>query len=70
LIFSEVVLDNPDALRELHREFVNAGSEVIEALTYYALRDKLKVIGREDDLEPINKKALQIAMEIKQEFKG
>jgi betaine-homocysteine S-methyltransferase len=66
----EVVLENPEALRELHREFVNAGSEVIEAFTYYAHRDKLRVIGREGDLEPLNRQALQIAKEVQQEFKG
>ncbi|KAI6174973.1 Homocysteine methyltransferase [Aphelenchoides bicaudatus] len=65
----EVVLDNPEALRELHREFVNAGSEVIEAFTYYAHRDKLRIIGREGDLEPLNKQALKIAKEVAQEFK-
>lgn len=66
----EVVLDNPGALKELHREFVNAGSEVVEAFTYYAHRDKLRIIGRENDLEPLNRQALQIANDIKQEFKG
>jgi len=65
----EVVLDNPEALRELHREFVNAGSEVIEAFTYYAHRDKLRIIGREHDLEPLNRQALKIAKEVAQEFK-
>lgn len=66
----EVVLENPEALRELHREFVNAGSEVVEAFTYYAHRDKLRVIGREGDLEPLNRQALKIAKEVQQEFKG
>ncbi|MGH7204297.1 MAG: homocysteine S-methyltransferase family protein, partial [Candidatus Levyibacteriota bacterium] len=37
----EVVLDYPDAVRELHREFLRAGSDVMEAFTYYAHRDKL-----------------------------
>jgi len=65
----EVVLENPDALRELHREFVNAGSEVVEAFTYYAHRDKLRVIGREKDLEPMNRQALRIAKEVAVEAK-
>src|SRR5271165_7257678 len=34
----EVVLDFPDALRELHREFLRAGADVMVALTYYAHR--------------------------------
>ncbi|KAI6179856.1 Homocysteine methyltransferase [Aphelenchoides besseyi] len=65
----EVVLENPEALREVHREFVNAGSEVVEAFTYYAHRDKLRVIGRENDLEPLNRQALKIAKEVAQEAK-
>jgi betaine-homocysteine S-methyltransferase len=63
----EVVLDYPDALRELHREFLRAGSEVMVAFTYYAHREKLRVIGREKDLEPMNRQALRIAKEIAQE---
>ena len=43
---------------QLHRDFVHAGSDVVEALTYYAHREKLRVIGREQDLEPINRRAL------------
>ena len=47
----EVILDEPDALRQLHREFLRAGSDVMVALTYYAHRDKLRGVGRGDDLE-------------------
>lgn len=57
----EVVLDHPEVVTQLHRDFVHAGSEVVEALTYYAHREKLRVIGREADLAPINRQALQIA---------
>lgn len=57
----EVVLDHPDAVLELHREFLRAGSDVVEALTYYAHRDKLRIIGREDDLESMNREALKLA---------
>jgi betaine-homocysteine S-methyltransferase len=63
----EVVLDYPDAVRELHREFLRAGSEVMVAFTYYAHREKLRVIGREKDLEPMNRHALRIANEIAKE---
>jgi betaine-homocysteine S-methyltransferase len=60
----EVVLDAPDAVRELHREFLRAGSDVMVAFTYYAHRDKLRTIGREDDLEPLNRQALRLAREV------
>src|SRR5712692_9612322 len=60
----EVVLDSPDAVKELHREFLRAGAEVMVALTYYAHRDKLKTIGREGDLERLNRQAVRLAREV------
>ena len=63
----EVVLDHPEVVAQLHRDFVHAGSDVVEALTYYAHREKLRVIGREADLERINRRALEIAQAVAQE---
>jgi betaine-homocysteine S-methyltransferase len=60
----EVVLENPDAVKQLHREFLWAGSDVMLALTYYAYRDKLKAIGREGDLEALNRQAVRLAREV------
>jgi methionine synthase I (cobalamin-dependent) len=63
----EVVLDHPEVVSELHREFVHAGSDVVEAFTYYGHREKLRVIGKEDILEPLNRQALSIAAEVAKE---
>src|ERR671923_2710685 len=63
----EVVLDFPEAVRELHREMLRAGAEVMVAFTYYGHRDKLRSIGREDDLEPLNRGALRLAREVARE---
>ncbi|MBA3286773.1 MAG: homocysteine S-methyltransferase family protein [Acidimicrobiia bacterium] len=60
----EVVLEEPQLVAQLHREFVHAGSDVVEAFTYYAHREKLALIGREEDLEALNRQALQIANEV------
>lgn len=60
----EVVLDHPEVVGELHREFVHAGSDVVEAFTYYGHREKLRVIGKEDILEPLNRQALAIAARV------
>ncbi len=57
----EVVLDFPEALSQLHREYLRAGSEVMVALTYYAHREKLKDVGRENDLEAMNRQAVRLA---------
>lgn len=63
----EVVLDHPEVVEELHREFVHAGSGVVEAFTYYGHREKLRVIGKEDILEPLNRQALSIAARVAME---
>jgi betaine-homocysteine S-methyltransferase len=63
----EVVLDHPEKVAELHREFVHAGSDVVEAFTYYAHREKLRLIGKEELLEQINRQALDIAKEVASE---
>jgi betaine-homocysteine S-methyltransferase len=63
----EVVLDHPAVVEELHREFVHAGSDVVEAFTYYGHRQKLRVIGKEDILEPLNRQALSIAATVARE---
>jgi betaine-homocysteine S-methyltransferase len=63
----EVVLDFPGAVRELHREFLRAGAEVMVALTYYAHREKLRDVGREGDLEAMNRQAVRIAREVAHE---
>jgi methionine synthase I (cobalamin-dependent) len=60
----EVILDAPDALRQLHREFLRAGADVMVALTYYAHREKLRDVGREGDLEQLNRQAVRIANEV------
>jgi betaine-homocysteine S-methyltransferase len=63
----EVVVEHPEVVRQLHRDFVHAGSDVVEAFTYYAHREKLRVIGREGILEPLNRQALEIAKEVASE---
>jgi betaine-homocysteine S-methyltransferase len=63
----EVVLDHPEVVAELHREFVHAGSDVVEAFTYYAHREKLRIIGKEAQLEALNRGALEIAREVADE---
>lgn len=66
----EVVLEYPDAVVALHREFLRAGSDVIEALTYYAHREKLRLIGKEDLLEPLQRNALNLAHSVASEAEG
>ena len=34
----QVAIENPAALGELHREFLNAGSQVLQSLTFFGTR--------------------------------
>jgi betaine-homocysteine S-methyltransferase len=63
----EVILDAPEAVIELHREFLRAGADVMVALTYYAHREKLRIVGREGDLEEMNRTAVRIANQVARE---
>lgn len=63
----EVILDYPEAVTLLHQEFLRAGSEVMVALTYYAHREKLRVIGRENELEEMNRQAVCMAQKVAKE---
>lgn len=60
----EAVLDHPEVVEQVHRDFVHAGSDVVEAFTYYAHREKLRIIGREHQLEAMNRQALAIAKKV------
>ncbi|HSI94382.1 MAG TPA: homocysteine S-methyltransferase family protein [Jiangellaceae bacterium] len=60
----EVVLEHPQEVAALHEQFVHAGSDVVEAFTYYAHREKLRLIGKAGLLEPMNRQALTIAAEV------
>ena len=63
----EVVVEHPDLVAGLHREFVHAGSDVVVAFTYYAHREKLRLIGKEGLLETMNRQALEIARDVASE---
>ena len=60
----EVVLEHPEVVMQLHRDFVHAGSDVVEAFTYYAHREKMRIVGKEHLLEALNRQALAIAKEV------
>lgn len=66
----EVVLEHPEVVLQLHREFVRAGTDIVEAFTYYAHREKLRLIDKEHLLEPMQKKALELAHKAADEAEG
>lgn len=64
----EVVLEHPEVVEQLTREFARCGADVLLAFTYYGHREKMKLVGKEHLLEPLNKEALKIALKVRDEF--
>ena len=60
----EVALEHPETLQRLHKDFQHAGSDVMQAFTYNAHREKLRMVGKEEVLEELNRAALRIAREV------
>ena len=60
----EVAIEHPEALRQLHREFLRAGAEVLQALTFYASKEKLATAGYAEQVAEINRAAVRIAGEV------
>jgi len=63
----EVVIEHPDALAELHREFLRSGVDVLQTMTFYASDDKLATVGLEGKVDDINRNAVEIARRVASE---
>lgn len=59
--YDELNLRDPDLVRDVHKEYIRAGAEVIETNSYGANRVKLGRYGLEAETEAINRKAAEIA---------
>jgi betaine-homocysteine S-methyltransferase len=57
----EVSITHPDALAGLHREFLLAGVDVLQALTFYASEEKLATVGLAGRVDDINRAAMEAA---------
>lgn len=59
----EAVAEYPEAVRQLHREFLRAGSNVMQTFTFYASDDKLEIRGNVQRFtgEQINEAACDLA---------
>ena len=60
----EVVIQHPEALEQLHREFLRAGAEFLTTLTFYASDDKLATVGLKDKVDEINRTAVKVARQV------
>lgn len=61
--YDSLNLNSPALVREVHREYVEAGADVVETNTFGANRVKLRGHGIEGDLEAINRQGVALARE-------
>lgn len=59
--FDELNLTQPMLVAEIHRDYINAGAQIIETNTFGANRYKLAAHGLEDKVHEINLAAVQLA---------
>jgi len=68
----EATVENPEAVKQLHREFARAGADVMQTFTFYASEDKLDNRGnyaaKEFGVRDINLAACDIAFEVANEY--
>ncbi len=60
---AQVMIDQPDLVRDLHRRFIDAGADVIIVNAYSATRCRLGPAGFEDDYERLQTLACELAVE-------
>ena len=61
--YDEVTLSRPDLVRQIHRDYVDAGAEIVETNTFGANPVKLSAYGLAERTEELNRAAARLARE-------
>src|SRR6185437_12535750 len=61
--FDELNLSAPDMIRQIHADYVKAGSEILETNTFGANRMRLAAFGLVEKLKAINQAGVRVARE-------
>ncbi len=62
--FDEINLSNPNLVKSIHKEYLDAGVDILTTNTFGATTPRLQEYGYSEQLEEINKKGVQIAREV------
>lgn len=60
---TQILLDHPQIVRDVHDDYFNAGAVAATANTYAILPDRLEAHGMDEQLEPLLRLACQIAVD-------
>lgn len=64
--FDELNLSSPDLVRQIHRDYADAGAEILETNTFGANRARLAGFGFSEKLQAINEAGVRLAREAAQ----
>jgi len=62
--FDELNLTNPEAVGDIHREYIEAGADIIQTNTFGANRFKLAKHGLEKEIAEINRAGVELARRV------
>jgi len=62
--FDAITLEDPDLVAEIHRGYIDAGSDIIETNTFGANRFKLTQHGLEEQVQSLNQAAVSLARQV------
>jgi len=63
--FESLTLSDPDLVRDVHRQYLRAGADVIETNTFGANRMKLRAFGLGNRVGELNEAAVRLAREVR-----
>src|SRR5690348_2517791 len=64
--FDALNLTQPELIQSIHREYINAGAQIIETNTFGANRARLETFGMDAQLREINRQAVRLAREARE----
>ena len=65
---TQLMIDNPSVLKEVHNDYFEAGADICTANTYAIHHDRLVRAGRDKDFEALHKIACQVAKDARDAF--
>ena len=68
--FESLSLSDPDMVRDVHRQYLRAGADVIETNTFGANRMKLRAFGLGNRVAELNEAAARLAREVRDSMNG
>ena len=61
-------ITRPDVIKDIHRKFLEAGADIIEANTFSANKISQAEYGLEDNVKDLNRASVRIAKEVAKEY--